>query len=321
MTSTADRGEQLVRQAASSLQDPQGRALAAAVQWWQLPTLMSAPQLRWPVAVTGQGPPVLLIHGFDSSFLEFRRLAPLLADTHTVVIPDLYGFGFTPRPADGPYGPPGVMDHLEALLEAMPQALGWAPGADETTTPSLGVIGASMGGAVALELARRRPERIQRLLLLDPAGLTGRPQPLLFPLAALGVRFLSLPWVRRGLTRSAFADPQASVGAAEEEIASLHLQAPGWADSLARFASSGGFAGCGHPLPPQGITVLWGDQDRILGPALRRQTLALFGEALQLVPRCGHLPHLDQPKLVRDHWCQPHALSTPSPLAQPSPGV
>jgi pimeloyl-ACP methyl ester carboxylesterase len=318
MTSTADRGEQLVRQAASSLQDPQGRALAAAVRWWHLPTLSAAPQLRWPVAVTGQGPPLLLIHGFDSSFLEFRRLAPLLADTHTVIIPDLYGFGFTPRPADGPYGPPGVMDHLEALLEALPQALGWPPSADGA--PGLGVIGASMGGAVALELARRRPERIQRLLLLDPAGLTGRPQPLFPPLAALGVRFLSLPWVRRGLTRSAFADPKASVGAAEEEIASLHLQSPGWADSLARFACSGGFAGCGKPLPPQAISVLWGDQDRILGPAMRRQTLALFGDALQSVPRCGHLPHLDQPKLVRDHWCQPHARSTPAPLTPSGPG-
>jgi pimeloyl-ACP methyl ester carboxylesterase len=50
------------------------------------------------VAVLGEGPPLLLLHGFDSSFLEFRRLAPLLAGGATLLIPDLFGFGFTPIP-------------------------------------------------------------------------------------------------------------------------------------------------------------------------------------------------------------------------------
>ncbi|MFN9546424.1 MAG: alpha/beta fold hydrolase [Cyanobacteriota bacterium] len=312
---TATPPEALVQQAATALQDPQGRQLAAQVRWWELPGLSSPSRMRWPVAVTGQGPPLLLLHGFDSSFLEFRRLAPLLAADHTVVIPDLHGFGFTPRPANGTYGPKSVLDHLEALLAVLPDQLGLLSSPDGAPA-SLGVIGASMGGAVAMELARRCPGRIQRLLLLDPAGLSGRPRPLPQPLAALGVRFLSLPWVRRGLTRSAFADPERSVGSAEFEIASLHLQTPGWAEALARFARSGGFAGCGTPLPPQAISVLWGEQDRVLGAAARRAAEDLFGDAIVNVPRCGHLPHLDQPKLVRDHWCQLHA---PSPLPPPSP--
>ena len=307
--------EAFLRQATSSLLDHQARDLAACVRWWRLPGLGSACQERWPVAVIGQGPPLLLLHGFDSSFLEFRRLAPLLATDHTLIIPDLYGFGFTPRPPNGSYGPNGVIAHLEALLAVLPDHLG-LPAAANGATASLGVIAASMGGAVAMELARRRPERINRLLLLDPAGLTGRPRPLPQALATLGVRFLSLPWVRRGLTRSAFADPVGSVGPAEYEIASLHLQAPGWAEALARFASSGGFAGCGDPLPCQAIRVLWGEQDRVLGASERRAAEALFGDAIVSVPRCGHLPHLDQPKLVRDIWCQPHA---PSPPVSSSP--
>lgn len=308
------RPETLLRWAASSLVDLQGRQLASHVRWWSLPGLAPSVPSGWPVVVMGQGPPVLLLHGFDSSFLEFRRLAPLLAVDHTLVIPDLYGFGFTPRPDNGTYGPAGVLDHLEALLDALPRELGLPPSPGSAF--HLGVIGASMGGAVAMELARRHPERIQRLLLLDPAGLSGRPRPLGQPLAALGVRFLSLPWVRRGLCRSAFADPDASVGPAELEIASLHLQSPGWAESLARFARSGGFAGCGTPVPPQAIAVLWGDQDRVLGAAERRAARALFGDAILAVPRCGHLPHLDQPKLVRDHWCGP-ASSPPSPPSPP----
>lgn len=279
-------GPSLVAWAATTLQDPEGRDLAARVQWWHLPALGRHGNLPWPVAITGEGPTLLLLHGFDSSFLEFRRLVSCLAADHALVIPDLHGFGFTPRPPDAPYGPAAVLAHLEALL-------------DRLGSP-VGVIGASMGGAVALELARRRPHQVESLLLLDPAGLGGVPRPLPLPLAALGVRFLSLPWVRRGLCRSAFADPDGSVGAPELEIASLHLNCPGWANSLAAFACSGGFAGCGEPLPSQPIRVLWGDQDRVLGPGLRRQADALLGERIIPVPRCGHLPHLDQPRLVRD---------------------
>lgn len=283
-------GPALVARAAETLLDPQGRLLAGCVEWWQLPGLPE----QWPVAVLGEGPPLLLLHGFDSSFLEFRRLAPLLAASHRLYIPDLHGFGFTPRPSAGDYSPAGVLAHLEALLAVL-QAQDPQP---------LGLIGASMGGAVAVELARRCPERIRRLLLLAPAGLTGRPMPLPPLLDALGVRFLSLPGIRRGLCRSAFADPAADVGEPELEIASLHLQTPGWAEALRRFARSGGFAGCGEPLPPQPLAVLWGAEDRILRPPQKRAAMTLLGERLQELPACGHLPHVDQPRQVAAAWLE-----------------
>jgi pimeloyl-ACP methyl ester carboxylesterase len=243
------------------------------VQWWELPGFAE----RWPVAVLGEGPPLLLLHGFDSSFLEFRRLAPLLAPQHRLLIPDLYGFGFSPRPADGEYAPAGILRHLEALLVKL----------EQQTPGPVGLIGASMGGSVAV------------------AGLNGQPRPLPPILDGLGVRLLSLPAVRRGLCRSAFADPEASIGPAELEIASLHLATPGWGESLRRFARSGGFAGCGAPLPPQPLAVLWGAEDRILRPPQKRAALALLGERLREVEGCGHLPHLDRPELVADSWLQP----------------
>jgi len=89
-------------------------------------------------------------------------------------------------------------------------------------TETVELIGASMGGSVAVELARRCPDRIGRLLLLAPAGLTGRSMPLPRGLDQLGVWFLSRPGVRRGRCRQAFAEP---------------------GPSLASFARSGGFAG------------------------------------------------------------------------------
>jgi pimeloyl-ACP methyl ester carboxylesterase len=290
------RCKALVEQAAQGLRDPLGRELAGQVQWWALEGLAG----EWPVAVVGQGAPVLLLHGFDSSFLEFRRIAPLLAGHYQLFIPDLFGFGFCPRVTPPRANPQAVLEHLEQLVGAI---------AERNPKP-LGLIGASMGGAVAVELARQVSGPIDRLLLLAPAGLTGKPMPLPPLLDGLGVRFLALPGVRQGLCRSAFANPDRDVGAAELEIASLHLQAPGWAETLAAFARSGGFAGSGAPLPAQPIVVLWGANDRILRPAQKRAALALLGERVQELNDCGHLPHIDQPQTVAATWLEGATLPT-----------
>ena len=282
--------QNLLARAANTLLDPNGRHLAAAVQWWDLPGLDAGP---WPVAVIGEGQPILALHGFDSSHLEFRRLAPLLAGRHQLFIPDLFGFGFCPRPADAPYGPEAVLDHLQRVLEQVLSRSG---------ASQVGLIGASMGGSVAVELARRCPQRIERLLLLAPAGLTGKPMPVPPLLDQLGARFLSLPAIRQGLCRSAFAMPDRDVGPAELEIASLHLACDNWAGALAAFARSGGFAGCGTPLPPQPISVLWGQNDRILRPPQKRAAQALLGERITELESCGHLPHIDQPTTVARIW-------------------
>jgi pimeloyl-ACP methyl ester carboxylesterase len=289
-TAPSSSGQELLARAADRLLDPDGRALAAAVQWWTLPDLPDGP---WPVAIVGEGPPVLMLHGFDSSHLEFRRLAPLLAPTHQLFIPDLFGFGFCPRPLDASYGPEVVLDHLEQVLKQVIRRSG---------AERVGLIGASMGGSVAVELARRCPEQIERLLLLAPAGLTGRPMPVPPLLDQLGARFLGLPAIRRGLCRSAFAMPDRDVGPAELEIASLHLACPNWAGALGAFARSGGFAGCGDPLPAQPLQVLWGQNDRILRAPQKRAAQALLGERITELECCGHLPHIDQPATVARIW-------------------
>ena len=280
--------KQLLDDLRPGLLDPQAKDLAQQVQWWSLPEL--AVEDPFPVAVLGEGPPLLLLHGFDSSFLEFRRLAPLLTRAFQLFIPDLFGFGFSPRPAKTLYGPQAVLRHLDALLQRMPVS----------ADAGVAVIGASMGGSVAVELARRQPDCVRSLLLLAPAGLSGRPMPVPPFLDRLGAWFLARPGVRRGLCRQAFADPDASVGAPEEQIASLHLQCPNWALALAAFARSGGFAGCGKPLPRQPLHVIWGDSDRILRPALKEDALAILQQPVETLERCGHLPHLDNPQRVAD---------------------
>ena len=278
--------KRLLEELRPGLLDPQAGALTDAVEWWSLPSLgVDDP---FPVAVLGEGDPLLLLHGFDSSFLEYRRLAPLLSGRFQLIIPDLFGFGFSPRPLTATYGTESVMLHLEALLTKLP------------SSDPVSVIGASMGGSVAVELARRVPERVRSLLLLAPAGLSGRRMPVPPLLDRFGAWFLSRPGVRRGLCRQAFADPDSSVGAAEEQIASLHLQCPGWAQALAAFARGGGFAGSGSPLPSQSLHVIWGAQDRILREPQKRAALEILAEPVETFEDCGHLPHLDHPQRVAE---------------------
>ena len=275
------------------LLDPKAITLAEHLEWWDLAELeIDAP---FPVAVVGQGSPLLLLHGFDSSFLEYRRLAPLLSEHFQLFIPDLFGFGFSPRPLDASFGPEQVLIHLDAVLEHIPKA---AP---------CGLIGASMGGSVAVEMARRHPHQIKSLMLLAPAGLTGKPMPVPPLLDRFGAWFLSRPGVRRGLCRQAFADPDANVGAAEEQIASLHLQCPGWAEALAAFARSGGFSGCGTPLPDQPLHVILGDTDRILRAPQKKAAALILNDRIEQFEDCGHLPHIDQPDRVAErclNWFQ-----------------
>ncbi len=298
--------EYLLSDLEPTILDPLARSLIQKIQWFPFqgfltnqPSDHSSQQedcLSYPMAVLGEGPPVLLLHGFDSCFLEFRRLAPLLTKTNQLFIPDLHGFGFTPRPLACSYNPEAVFLHLSKVLSLLP------------SDQQVGVIGASMGGAVAMELSRRYPDRINRLLLLAPAGLVGKSMPLFPPLDSLGVCFLRQPFVRRMLCRQAFANPDSSVGEAENQIASLHLQVQGWSTSLASFARSGGFAQCGTPLPRQPFRAIFGLADRIIPPAQKKEIYNLLDPFVDLVDNCGHLPHLDIPEYVASSWLEkyPH---------------
>ena len=90
------------------------------------------------------------------------------------------------------------------------------------------------------------------------------------------------------------------MGPPEEQIASLHLQCPRWAEALAAFARSGGFAGCGEPLPSQPLHVIWGADDRILRAPLKQAAESLLQHPAETFEACGHLPHIDQPQRVAD---------------------
>ena len=275
------KGQFIDRQASNLIED---------LKWLQLENVSQNKHDLFPTLITGKGGNVLLLHGFDSCFLEYRRLIPFLKKNNKLIIPDLYGFGFSPRSIGNKYGFKYLMNHLNSVLNNF------------SIKNPIGIIGASMGGALALELARQNPEKISKILLLSPAGLAGKNPKIPWPLNHFGAYFLSQPFVRKKLCRQAFADPKKSVGPAEEQIASIHLKVPGWQSSLAAFAAEGGVSDCGLPKPSQPLKIILGKHDRIIPKNEKEEINKIYKSNIQIATNSGHLPHLEEPEIVAQAW-------------------
>jgi len=276
-----------------SLQDPLGVNISNDVNWIKLNEKWNSSQ--FPVVMGGTGQPILFLHGFDSSFLEFRRIYPCLKKNFQLIIPDLLGFGFTPRVASNQNNPSKIISNLLDIITTL------------NLKNKLMIVGASMGGSVAINLAKKIPDLIDKIILLSPAGLFGESKTIPFPFNQIGASFLGLPQVRKSLCRQAFAYPDKSVGSMEEQIASIHLGCPGWRNSLASFAKSGGFAGTYNYMQNISIKTVCGENDRILGI----KEIKKIKQVNQLnyigLKNCGHLPHVDLPsltgKIIYDYFC------------------
>jgi len=290
----SDLNVEFFESAKNSLLDPLGLYLAKDVQWITLNQNWNS--LKFPVVVGGKGQPLLLLHGFDSSFLEFRRIYQLLKRNFQVIIPDLLGFGFSPRCATNEYNPSKIISYLMDLLKIL------------QIKKNLKIIGASMGGSTALNLAFEIPDSIDKIILLSPAGLFGEPKSIPFPLNQIGASFLGLPQVRKSLCRQAFAFPDECVGEMEEQIASIHLGCKGWRNSLASFAKSGGFAGTQKYIQNIPTKVVCGENDRILGKKEIRKIQKIYKLNFIGLQNCGHLPHVDLPllscKIIQDYFLE-----------------
>lgn len=105
----------------------------------------------------GEGPPLVLVHGLAGAAVNFTELAPLLARSRRVLVPDLPGHGGT-----GPLQAVETLGDLAAHAALVAEREGMVPAE---------VLGYSMGGVVALRLAAERPEAVSALVLLSSAGI------------------------------------------------------------------------------------------------------------------------------------------------------
>ncbi|MDV6294088.1 alpha/beta fold hydrolase [Rhodococcus aetherivorans] len=109
----------------------------------------------------GSGDPVVLLHGSGpgvSGWANWQHTIPGLAEHFRVIAPDTVGYGATSRPGDIVYSLRTWSDHILGLLDVL-----------ELDRVSL--VGNSLGGRMALDLAERHPERISRMVLMGSPGV------------------------------------------------------------------------------------------------------------------------------------------------------
>lgn len=108
--------------------------------------------------VGGDGPPLLLVHGYPQTNVMYHAVAPELAARFTLIIPDLPGYGWSAVPSSGPDHAPYTKRGMAAVLVEVMEALGYV---------HFGLVGHDRGGRVAYRLALDHPGRVARLAALD----------------------------------------------------------------------------------------------------------------------------------------------------------
>jgi len=252
------------------------------------------------------------VHGLGGSSTNWTDLAAQLAPFASGVSVDLPGFGFT-EPAKG------FEFSLDAQVEVLAEFIG------SLDAGPVHLLGNSMGGAIALLLAARRPDLVRTLTLISPAMPDLRPDPrrLSDPRMALAY----LPFIGRHMRRQlarmgprerarqvielCFADPSAFPARRLDELAEEHSRRDsfGWATPALSRATLGIFRtwlGRGPrslwAAPPKvqaPTLVVWGTADRIITVRRAVRTARLFPRGRLLVlPRTGHVAQMERPVTV-----------------------
>lgn len=248
------------------------------------------------IAYVDEGPrdgglPLVLVHGIGATIDHWTLAIPRLAARRRVVALDLPGFGRSAKP-DRRYEPETFAASIEAFLAAL-------------DLPRIVLMGHSMGGAITAEYTLLHRERVERLILVDAAGMTRMPTRLLEFLVRqfernVDARNVKLPErMVRGMARMMFFEPPpfadrnarrilASMGEGDwpERVRSFVRSATGLSRSRVR-ERLGEF-----DLP---TLIIWGERDRILpvrhGRALHE---GIRGSRIVTFADTGHCPQIER---------------------------
>jgi pimeloyl-ACP methyl ester carboxylesterase len=256
------------------------------------------------VLESGDGPPVVLLHGQGGwSGMWLPVMGDLMA-THRVIAADLPGLGASELP-DGPPDAAGVLAWLGALIQ------------DSCPAPPV-LVGASLGASIAARFAIAHPDRVAGLVLVD-AGSLGRFRPAPGVLLAL-VRFLARPSERtqQGFLRQVAVDPakvEAMMGERWEASQAYNLdraRTPSVRAANRRMLRELGT----KAIPPEELariavptTLIWGRHDRVMRLGIAEAASARYGWPLHVIEDAGHFV-VEQPEAFRRALRA--ALGTPS---------
>jgi len=243
----------------------------------------------------GKGPPVVLVHGLSAAWQSWLEQILPFAESHRVVAVDLPGFGASPMPpwqisipAYGRF----VRDFCERL------------GIERAS-----LIGNSMGGFIATEVAITDPERVDELVLVSAAGITyakarrepvavlGRlgmaAAPVLLKFQMSGIR---RPGLRHRAFRGVFHDPNSlRPELLWENIVPALTSSPGYLDALTTLF--------GYDIRDRleeielPTLIVWGRNDRVVPVPAALAYERRIGDNAELVifDKCGHVPQLERP--------------------------
>lgn len=245
-------------------------------------------RLHYVTAGAG-GSPLLLIHGLAGSTDNWRQALPSLAMRYRVYALDLPGFGLSEAPRPG-----FKLTDLAEAVSAFIKAFG---------LNSICVVGHSIGGLVAVEVARTNQSRVDRLVLMDSAGAEpprrnglGSRLALRLPILTRAlIMIVGLDRVFRSVLKRLVVDPQRLPAGAVAElrrgIRRVHLPPTGPAGlSLDHFLERLGQL----PCP---TLVLWGAEDAVFPVD---QGLTIFRNLqhgqIKVIEGCGHLMPLECPE-------------------------
>jgi len=268
---------------------PEGQRFPAGTPLVPRTVMIGGTQIRYVSAGTGTA--VVFLHGLAASIYAWRyTLMPVAAAGYRVVAFDNRGFGFSDKPSTG-YSNAEYTALVVALLDSL--------GVSDAV-----LVGHSMGGAIAVEVALAHHERIRGLVLIDPAGLGVR-WPFLLRAAGWPVIGRLLDWLRGRrstelILKAMYANPRL-VTAQDVDQYYAPVATPGFSRALRgvlrefRFDALGGRMAA--LVPP--TLVLWGAQDRLIPPTIGLVLVAeLPHGAFVRIPGAGHAAVEEQPQFV-----------------------
>jgi len=241
---------------------------------------------------TGTGPVLLLLHGTGASLHTWEGWTQELSDSCTVISLDLPAFGLTGPHPERDYSIASYVDFLEAFAKKLP-------------LDTFHLAGNSLGGLIAWSYATAHPERVERLILVDPSGMPNdNPTPLGITLAETPVigqllRFITPKPLFAKSLREVYGDPEA----VSDEVVDRYFQLfrrPGNRQAFIDRARSD------HRVPAESLTnitaptlILWGEKDTWIPVEHAPLFQELIPESEVITyPNLGHVPMEEAPELT-----------------------
>lgn len=242
----------------------------------------------------GSGVPIVLIHGFASSVYTWKDEFDVLAQKYHVIAVDLKGFGFSAKP-DGDYTRHAQGELVAALLDQLKIDKAW-------------IVGNSMGGETAINVALSHPDKVLGLVLIDSSGVkvagASSLSPWYLQIPAVGRLLTALAMtsdglVRKGLETSFYDDSKIS----DDRVAFYYqpLRTSGGQLAVTRAKAQFEMLPIEDKLSTISVPtlIIWGAEDELIPlEAGKKMNSLIKGSKLVVIEKCGHVPQEEKPESV-----------------------